>query len=336
VVRLAAAGVVVWNAALVVRFTYQFFEYGQLNLADGLGWLAYLVISTVLVLRGVRGAVDRVSWMLLAALAVIVLGVLPFGGQIWTVILGPVAGFGLVFIRRPWSLLAFAAAVVVTVVYSLATALSPGWVRVHADNEQFASYDAVVVVWTGIALAVLVGLARILRDLQAARQQLAERALVVERQRIDGELAETIGAALQLIIEESQDAARLARHDPQAAARQILTVTTRSRAALADARRVFTGYRSISLDAELRAVTTLLAAGGIRATVELPGVELPDGELAEGELPAAVRSRLWAAVAAALSEGAAGRCVLVISRDEDGEPDVRLVREGSAVGEGTT
>jgi hypothetical protein len=59
-VRLASVAVVAWNVALVVRFTYQFFAYGQLNLADGLGWLAYLLMSTVLVLRGVRGAADRV------------------------------------------------------------------------------------------------------------------------------------------------------------------------------------------------------------------------------------------------------------------------------------
>lgn len=328
-VRLASVGVVAWNLALAARFAYQFFlKDAHLNLADGLGWLAYVPLSAALVLRGVRGSADWISWLLLAALAAIVLGVLPFGGPMWAAILGPLAGFGLIFIRRPWPLLAFAAAVAVTEVDCFAGAMPPAWERIHGLREQFASYDAVVVVWTGIALAVLVWLARVLRDLQAARQQLAERALVVERQRIDNELAQTIGAALQLIIDESQDAASLTRHDPQAAARQLRTLTTRSRTALADARQVLTGYRSISPDAELRAVTTLLAAVGIRATVELPDTELP------AELPGAVRTALRTAVASALSDGVAGPCVLAIGRDEAGELEVRLTAERSLAGEG--
>jgi hypothetical protein len=56
------------------------------------------------------------------------------------------------------------------------------------------------ILWSGIALAVLVWLARIVRELQAARQELAARALVVERQRIDDELARTLGTALERII----------------------------------------------------------------------------------------------------------------------------------------
>jgi two-component system sensor histidine kinase DesK len=327
-VQLASVGVVGWNVALVARFGYQFLEYGQLDLADGLGWLAYLPLSTALVLRGVRGSADRVSWLMLAAMAAIVMGVLPFSVPVAAVMLGPLAGFGLVFIRWPWSLLAFATAVAAAAVDAVTAIIPAAYVRSLATAGQYVSYDVVVVVWTGIAVAVLVWLARILRDLQAARQQLAHRALVVERQRIDDELAETIGAALRLIIGEGQDAARLARSDPQAAAPQLRALTARSRTALADARHVLSGYRSPSPEAELRAVTTLLAAAGIRAEVELPDAALPL------KLPGTVRAELRTAVARALSDGVTGHCVLAIGRDEAGELGVRLVGERSLAGEG--
>jgi two-component system sensor histidine kinase DesK len=325
-VRLATIGVVGWNVALVARFSFQFFEFvgpGHFIAVGVLGCLAYLLVSTVLVLLGVRGVADAVSWLMLAALAAIVLCMLPFGGPIWAVILGPPAGFALVFMRRPWSLIALGVAGAAAVADSFLAVIPPAWVNAHATGEQFASYDVVVVVWTGIAVAVLVWLARILRDLQAARRELADRALVVERQRIDDELARTIGAALRLIIEESQDAARLTRLEPAAAARQLGALTARSRTALADARHVLTGYRSVSPEAELRAVTTLLAAAGIQATIELPDEQLP------GELPGSVRTGLRAAVARALSGGVAGDCVLIIGRDEGGELGVRLAGERS-------
>ena len=322
-VRLATVGVVAWNAALAARFGYQFALDERLNLVDGLAWLAYLPMSSLLVLRGIRGAAGWTNWLLLAASAAVVAGVLPFGGAFWPVMLGPLAGFGLIFIRWPWSLLAVVAAVAVGVVDSLAVPVPRIFVGLHYLREQFATYDALIIVWTGIALAVLIALAGILRDLQAARQQLALRALIAERQRIDDELAKTIGAALRVIIEDSRHAARLTRFDPQAAARQLDMVTSQSRTALADARHMLTGYRSMSLGAELRAATTLLAAAGIRASVELPDAELPD------ELPGPVRSRLRAAVAQALSDGLAGQCVLVISRDQDRGMDARLVLKRS-------
>jgi two-component system, NarL family, sensor histidine kinase DesK len=175
---------------------------------------------------------------------------------------------------------------------------------------------------------VLVWLARIIGELQAARRQLAASALVVERQRIDDELARTIGAALELIIAGGQAAAGLARDDPQAAARELRALTARSRTTLADARSVLAGYRTVSLDAELRAVTTLLAAAGIRATFVLPDGELPS------ELPGPLRDRLRAAAAQALTGGAAGECLVTISRGRSGELDIQLTSERSAAGQG--
>ncbi len=328
IVRLATIGVVAWNVCLTARFSYTLFEQGVLNLADGIGSVACLFLSTVLVLRGVRATPDRMSRVLLAPLAVVILGVLPFASPLWAANLGALAGLGLVFLKRPWALLLFAAAITVAVTDSLTYTMPRAFVVDHWQAYEVASFDAVVIAWTGIALAVLVRLARTVRELRAARQQLAARAMVVERQRIDDELAQTIGAALQLIIADGEAAARLAREDPQAAGQVLRALTARSRAALADARSLLTGYRNISPDAELRAAATLLAAAGIDARVTLPDGELPP------ELPGPLRARLRAEVARALTGGVAGQCVLAVARDPGGQLDIRVTAVQALVGDG--
>ena len=318
IVRLATIAVVAWNVCLTARFSYVLFEELQFNLADGIGSVACLFLSTVLVLRGVRAAPGRMSRVLLVVLAAVIVGVLPFGGPWWAPALGALVGLGLVLLDRLWSLLLFAGAVAVAVADSFIWPLPRVFVVLHTQHYEFASYDAIVIVWTGIALAVLVRLARIVRELREARQQLATRAMVVERQRIDDELAQTIGAALQLIIAGGQVAARLALDDPQAAGQRLRALTADSRAALADARGLLTGYRNVSLDAELRAVTTLLAAAGIDARVTRPVEELPP------ELPGWLRSRLRTEVARALTAGVVGQCVLAVARDPGGQLDIQL------------
>lgn len=187
-----------------------------------------------------------------------------------------------------------------------------------ANREEFAAYDVLVVVWAGVALAVLVWLIRILRDLQAARGQLAERALLFERQRIDAELAATIGTALAEIVADGESAARLADTNPAAAAWTLRAVTARSRASLADARHVLSGYRHVSLAAELRTAATLLSVAGLPATVAVPSGDLP------AELPAPLRARLRTEVARALTDGTAGSCVIVITRTPGGQLDVEV------------
>ena len=318
IVRLATIGVVAWNVADIAKVCYYVFECGELHLVDGAGFVACLALSTVLVLRGVRAAPDRTSRVLLAVLAALIVGVLPFGTPLWGPAMGVLAGLGLVMLSRAWSLTLFAAAIAVAVADSFTWTLPPAFVLAHWRHSEVASYNVVDSVWTGIALAVLVWLARNVRELQAARQQLAAHAMVVERQRIDDELARTIGAALQLIIADGQDAALLARHDPQAAGQRLVALTARSRAALADARTLLNGYRNVSLDAELQVVITLLAAAGIDTRVTLPDEELPP------ELPGPLRLRLRAEVARALTAGVAGQCVLAVARDPGGQLDIQL------------
>jgi signal transduction histidine kinase len=327
-VRIAVVGVVAWDVGLTLKVLFLAWDASHPNPVGVLGYAVYLPLSVILVVRGVRHDTGRAGLGILTAFTLAVFGALPFAGPQWPSVLGLVAGLGLIFVKRPRALLLFAACVAAADAEALWTARSPGADGIHWRGYQLVAYNSVDIVWTGIALAVLILLARTIGQLQAARRQLAAQALVVQRRRIDNELAETIGAALELIIAGGETAAGLVRDNPQAAARELRALTARSRTTLADARGVLSRYRGVSLDAELGAATTLLAAAGIRAVAVLPDGELP------AELPEPLRGRLRAAVASTLTAGAAADCRIVISRDRAGQLDIELCAERGAVGEG--
>ena len=326
-VRITAIGVLAWDVCLTGKILFSSLNAHLVTPVDVVGYAFYLPLSLLLVWRGIRGDGSRSSRGLFALLALLIFGALPFGGPWWPPLLGLVAGLGLIFIRPPRSFLLFAACVAAADAQAIGwTALTPGAARLYHD--EFATYDTVVVVWTGIALAVLIALARDIARLQVARRQLAARALAVERQRIDDELAQTLGGALEQLIADGAGAARLVREDPEAAGRALRALTALSRTTLADARTVLSSYRTVGLDAELRAVTALLGAAGIRAVVTAPEGPLPR------ELPGQLRARLRATVAQALADGAAGDYLLVIGSDQAGRLDARLVAEREAIAEG--
>jgi two-component system sensor histidine kinase DesK len=327
-VRLTSVGVVAWTVGLTAKFLLLTTNASVLAEPALFGSLACLPVAVALVLRGVRGVRSWSSYVLVAAVALVLIGVLPVGGPLWPPTFGLLAGFGLIFFELPWSLVMFAACIAVAdgeaVVWATHSPLSSQY---HWYGEELISYDTVIIIWTGIALAVLVWLARIIRELRGAQRQLAASALTIERQRIDNELSQTIGAALELIIAAGQSAAELAAADPDAAARELRGLTARSRTTLASARHVLTGYRAVSLHAELQAVVTLLAAAGIRATLSRPDAELP------AELPEPARARLRAAVAEILTSGAATECRITVTDGFSGDLDVEVTAERAAVGE---
>jgi two-component system sensor histidine kinase DesK len=329
-VRLASVGVIAWSVSLTARNLYlliiQSWPHGYLWAVGATA--VYLPLGIILVLRAIRNAPARSSGWLLAAVAAVILGMLPFGGPWWPPNVAILAGLALIFARPPWSVPLLAALVMAAVTAAFLWGRVPPGAGQAGSTYQYDGFDTVDILWSGIALAVLVWLARIVRELQAARQELAARALVVERQRIDDELARTLGTALERIIAGAAAASALARDDPQAAARELRALTGRSRTTLAEARAVLTGYRDVSLGAELRAASTLLTAAGIRTAVVLP-----DGELSQ-ELPPGLRTRLRAAVTEALSDGTRGECILTITPAADGGLDIQLTTGPELAGKG--
>jgi two-component system sensor histidine kinase DesK len=117
-------------------------------------------------------------------------------------------------------------------------------------------------------MAGLSRLASTLRDLHAARGELAHQAVMAERLRLARDLHDLLGHNLSLIALKSELAGRVIEADPARAAQEIRDVEQAARLALRDVREAVAGYRQPTLHAELDAARQLLAAAGIEVTIE--------------------------------------------------------------------
>jgi two-component system sensor histidine kinase DesK len=183
------------------------------------------------------------------------------------------------------------------------------------------------VVWRGAAVFVLVWLVGATRQLEAAREALADEAVARQRLRIDGELRSTLGAALETIVAKGQRATALAIHDSTLVEDELRGLVEGSRRTLAHARRLINGYQQLSLRAELDSATILLTAAGIETRVMLPAGDLPE------RLAAAPRAALRAAVARLLRDDAARHCAITVMNEGR---RVRLELRSDGTGPATT
>jgi two-component system, NarL family, sensor histidine kinase DesK len=277
----------------------------------------YLPLYVRHVWHAARGSRPAAAGWTLLAMAVVILGALPFIGTSWLTSLHSLAVSVLIIMGLPWSMLAAA---------SLIAATAP--LAIALGNPQWAAGCTVSVVWQGAVVFVLVWLVGAARRLEHARLLLAEQALARERLRIDGELRRTLGAALEAIAARGQRASALALSGDGAMLEgELRALAEGSRRALAQARRTIRGYQRPSLRAELDSAAALLTAAGISTRLEVPRGELP--ETVDGDARAALR----AAVAALLREDGARRCLIVITR-EDGR--VRLELRAGGTGPAAT
>ena len=258
--------------------------------------------------RGSRPA--GAGWTLLA-MAVVILGALPFIGTSWLISLHPLAVSVLIIVRPPWSLLAAAGLVAATAPLAIAF-----------GHPQSVAFYAVSVICWGSVVFVLVWLVGAARRLEHARLLLAEQALAHERLRIDGELRRTLGAALEAIAASGRRASALAAGDAAGVEDELRALVDGSRRALAQARRTIRGYQRLSLRAELDSAVALLTAAGIQSRVEVPRGELPN------TVDDHARAALRAAVAALLRDDGARRCLIVITR-QDGRVRLELRTGGT-------
>jgi two-component system, NarL family, sensor histidine kinase DesK len=254
----------------------------------------------------------RGAWSL-AAMAVIVLGVLPLAGGNWVMEFSWLAVSVLIVVRRPWSVL---------IVIGLFAAAEPVS-RLFGEPETWATWNAISAGCRCALLIVLVWMAAALRRLRAARLDLAAAAVAQERLRVDGELSRTLGTALESIASRGQRAAAQLDADPALLEAALLEAALRaliedSRMTLAEARRMIRGYQQGSLRAELDSAVALLAAVGIEARLVLGRADLADtGE----EAP---RAALRAGLARALRADPPPRaCRITVTRD-DGQTRVAL------------
>ena len=120
-------------------------------------------------------------------------------------------------------------------------------------------------------------------ELRETREELAVAAVAAERERIGRDLHDILGHSLTAIAVKAGLARRLLASDPAAAGTEIGDVERLARDALKDVRATASGYREVSLTAELGVAAGVLRAAGIRADLPATADDVdPDAREALG------------------------------------------------------
>ncbi|MFJ6072701.1 sensor histidine kinase [Streptomyces sp. NPDC093065] len=235
----------------------------------------------------------------LAAMAVVTCGLaLAYGGS-WLLffpLLGLAAGAALRgrwLGRWGWSLAVVAGAV---------AGVRDGWNGLNIAYGTFLS--------TMVTAAIL-SLSDAVRQLRAAREELATRAVAEERLRFSRDLHDLLGHTLSVIVVKSEAARRLAHRDLDAALTQITDIESVGRQALTEVREAVTGYREGSLGTELDRARSALGAADVEAVVRRSGPPLPPQT--EALLGWVVRE----AVTNVVRHSGANRCEIAVSGGAD-------------------
>ncbi|MEU6475488.1 sensor histidine kinase [Streptomyces sp. NPDC047017] len=177
-------------------------------------------------------------------------------------------------------------------------AVHEGW---DGINIAYATFLSTMVT------AAIMGLSEAVRELRAAREELARRAVEEERMRFSRDLHDLLGHTLSVIVVKSEAARRLAARDMEAALTQVTDIESVGRQALTEIREAVTGYREGSLSTELDRARSALTAAGIEPVVRRSGPPLtPQTEALLGWV---VRE----AVTNTLRYSGAGRCEITVS-----------------------
>jgi two-component system sensor histidine kinase DesK len=127
----------------------------------------------------------------------------------------------------------------------------------------------------GVDMIGVSRLADALRELHAARGELARQAVVEERLRLARDLHDLLGHTLSMITLKSELAGRLIEKDATRAAQEIQDVERVARQALREVRTAVAGYRQPSLHSELDGAREILEAAGIACIIDHAGGILP-------------------------------------------------------------
>ncbi|MFF7329006.1 histidine kinase [Streptomyces sp. NPDC008150] len=177
-----------------------------------------------------------------------------------------------------------------------------GWGALNITYATFLS--------TTVTAAIL-SLAEAVRELRAAREELARRAVEKERLRFSRDLHDLLGHTLSVIVVKSEAARRLAPRDLDSALLQITDIESVGRQALTEIREAVTGYREGSLATELDRSGSALSAAGVVPVVDRSGPPLtPQTEALLGWV---VRE----AVTNVVRHSGASRCAITLTNTAD-------------------
>ncbi|MCX4880451.1 sensor histidine kinase [Streptomyces sp. NBC_00847] len=141
-----------------------------------------------------------------------------------------------------------------------------------------AGWDAVNVAYgtflSTMVTAAILSLSEAVRELRAAREELARRAVEEERLRFSRDLHDLLGHTMSVIVVKSEAARRLASRNLDAALIQISDIESVGRQALTEIREAVTGYREGSLATELDRARSALSAAAVEPVVVRSGTPL--------------------------------------------------------------
>jgi two-component system sensor histidine kinase DesK len=206
-----------------------------------------------------------------------------------------------------------------TAVAAAVSAVRGGW---DAVNIAYATFLSTMVT------AAILSLSEAVRELRAAREELARRAVEKERLRFSRDLHDLLGHTLSVIVVKSEAARRLAPRDMDAALAQITDIESVGRQALTEIREAVTGYRDGSLSTELDRARSALRAAGIEPVVRHSGPPLTAPT--ETLLSWVVRE----AVTNAVRHSGASRCEISVEGAAGGVAErvrLRVVDDGRGV-----
>lgn len=181
----------------------------------------------------------------------------------WSSISAPLlAGTLLVFLP-----LRLAAPLIALMVAAEAAALWMG-----LDYAVVPAFYGVTIPITGAMIYVLVRLVRVAADLEEARAELADAAVLKERLRISRDLHDGLGRSLTAIALKGDLATRLMDRDPVSAREEVDALVRVAREAAQDVRQVARGYRAMSLAGEVDRAAALLESAGVSCQTHLADV----------------------------------------------------------------
>ncbi|WP_405816157.1 sensor histidine kinase [Streptomyces sp. NBC_01390] len=191
------------------------------------------------------------------------------------------------------------------------SAVRDGW---DALNVAYGTFLSTMVT------AAILSLSEAVRELRAAREELAHRAVEEERLRFSRDLHDLLGHTLSVIVVKSEAARRLAPRNMDAALLQITDIESVGRQALTEIREAVTGYRQgSSLAMELDRADSALTAAAVTPAIHRSGPPLSPA--AEALLGWVVRE----AVTNVLRHSGATRCEITV----EGAGTEEAVTEGA-------
>lgn len=304
-----------WLPYVWLVFLSFFFVHPILDHVSRREWLVTLLGTAVFLVfySGVFACKGKWTLLCLAGIALLGIGFAPFtpGASVFFIY---VAAFIGPVVEKPRT--AFILLGVLLAVVGLES-----WL-LHLPN-QFWITTFVVSIGVGIADIHFAERNRADAKLRMAHSEIEHLAKVAERERIARDLHDVLGHTLSVIILKSELAGKLIDRDSERAKNEIGDVERTAREALAEVRHTIRGYRSQSLEAELKRAKAALETAGLTVKSEAADVTLTPVQ--ESVIAMVVREAVTNVVRHAQARNFAlrlapvnGNCLLEIQDDGQG------------------